>query len=390
MLRALAHQTMWHVVVRLVSAACSFLLFSLIARKLADAETQSAFFFLFSLGFGLAALRLFAQLATAMNGQARSTVRLQQVRQGLGYLALTLPLTVPLLGIILWIHTSSVFVVIVACLVVCLAAIDCDLLRAVVHRGPIFPSAFAVGTIFALIGLSLHPQPDFKAVCFWILVQWIPVSALNIAAVRRLQRCRVPRTGSKHWLHFASVLLLAVFDGLILNAPFLGWFTPSPSTGIDLSLGIRVFVASLPMQPLLLHWANSEALAKLTKHMRVGIALGFSMVLLISGVFAGIAFMLLYILVSGKPANTTAFVIYLLLLASYSFYASQMRLSAWKLHTYHRLGVLVVVLFIFVVAFGLYEPSLRLSALKVGLLQAFSLLACALALNLLSRWKTVR
>lgn len=171
-LRTLAHQTIWHVAVRLMSSAGSFLLFSLIARKLADAQAQLAFFFLFSLGFGLAALRLFAQLAAAMNGQARSTVRLRQARQGLGWVVCILPFAAPLIGAILWIHTGSLFVVAVACLVACLAAVDIDLLRAVVHRGPTFSSAFAVGTLVALIGLSLHPQPDLNAVCFWILVQW--------------------------------------------------------------------------------------------------------------------------------------------------------------------------------------------------------------------------
>lgn len=218
----------------------------------------------------------------------------------------------------------------------------------------------------------------------------VPVSACNIAALRRLRGCRVPWTGSGHSAHLASLLLLAVFDGAVLNAPFLGWFTPSPSTGVDLSLGVRVFVASLPMQPMLLHWANSEALAKLAKRMRVGIALGFSMLLLSSGVLAGTAFMLLYILVSGKPAGTTAFVVYVLLLASYSLYASQMRLSALRLRAHLRLGVLVVVLFAYAVAFGLFAQSLSQSALKVALLQAFSLLTCALALNLLSRSKTAR
>jgi hypothetical protein len=387
--RRLAAQTALHVFARLASSACSFLLFSLIARKLPDEQTQRAFFFLFSLGFGLATLRLFAQLAAAMDGHARSTVRLRQARLGLLFVVRTLPIAVPLLGAIAGIHTRDPLTVAIACIIACLAALDIDLLRAVVHRAPTFSTTFAFGTLVSLIGLYLHPNPGFGAVCLWMLVQWIPTAVLNIACLARLRhRASHGSRGAPRVLpptHLGSLLLLAVFDGAILNAPFLGWFVPTPQVGVDLSLAMRMFVASLPMQPLLLHWANSPALAGLAAKMGVGLALAFSLMLSASGIVAGTAFMLLYVFVSGKQAGVGVFTLYVMLLASYCLYAAQMRLSAPKLAGHQRLLTLAALLLVYGAAFCLNVQGLQHSALKIGLLQSLTLVGCALAFNRLSR-----
>ena len=386
----LARQTIWHVAARLVSSACSFLLFTFIARKLDDAEAQRAFFFLFTLGFGLATLRLFVQLAAGINGQRRASVRLRQARKGLICVIKSLPYAVPLLGISLWFHTGNLIVVAVACFVTCLVAIDIDLFRAVVHREPSFSSTFTFGTLIALAGLSLHSNPDLESVCFWILVQWIPVGLFNSFIFTRLADKRMPTGETGRPTHLASILFLAIFDGAILNTPFLGWFTPPPSTGVDLSLGIRVFVASLPMQPMLLHWANSNALAELAENMGMGLATSLSMLLLISGVISGSAFIFIYIMVTGKQVSAVAIIIYFVLLLSYSYYVSQMRLSAPLLTVNIRIGVLSVFLLVYVISFVIFEPILLLSALYIGLLQAFTLSTCALALALMSRRVMIR
>jgi hypothetical protein len=119
--------------------------------------------------------------------------------------------------------------------------------------------------------------------------------------------------------------------------------------------------------------------------MRVSIESGFSLLLLISGLLTGSAFMLMHILVSGKPLNMTAFMVYLMLLSTYSLYVSQMRLSALSLEGRHRLWVLITLLLVYVVLFILYEPIFEHSALKIGLLQSLVFLACAITFQMLSK-----
>jgi hypothetical protein len=221
-----------------------------------------------------------------------------------------------------------------------------------------------------------------------MLVPWLPVALGNVFSLHRWGRLRrLPAGRGAHaqaWLHLTSLLLLAIFDGLILNAPFMGWFTPSAKTGIDLTLIVRVFVASLPLQPLLLHWANSPALGRLARALHVSAAACFSLLLCVSGLGAGSLFFLTYGMVSGKSTTIMVFLLYMVLLASYSLYAAQMRFNGPRMRASHRLINLGGVAVTYLGCLWVLRESLEQSTWAIVVLQCLALLGANFLLRVRS------
>ena len=183
-----------------------------------------------------------------------------------------------------------------------------------------------------------------------LLIQWLPVCLLNIFAWQRIFWRSRGDTLSRGIV--AGTLVLASFDGLVLNVPFLGWLRLSASTSLDLALVVRVFVASLPLLPLMLHWTNSPAFSHVCTRWHLQPKTGFVLGLVVSGLVTGGAFLGSYILITRQPVSVTVFFLFFLILTAYSFYASQMRFASGRLGPGKRLRILIPVALLYLGALG--------------------------------------
>lgn len=367
----LVHQAALHLVARLGSVGLSFLLFAWIGRVLPAPEATKAYFFSFALGFGLATARMTLQLGAAINGEARLAQRGREAHHGLVILRCILPLLALGVGGVTWVYTSNPVLVVLAMVITVLAAPDLDLLRGIVERSSLFALSFSTGSLLALALLQWILPKTLTGVVLALLAQWLPVCILNGPAIRRMwsgtRKARLPVSV------VLGTLALAGFDGLILNAPFLGWLPSTTQTSLDLALVMRVFVASLPMLPLLLHWSNSAAFRHLSDGFGVSVYAGFVLGLLFSGLLAGCAFLATYVLISGQTVSLTVIGMYATLLLAYSLFAPQMRLAATHLPAGRRIHILAAAAIVYLVALAVVVHSGPLHAYIVVLLQALAL-----------------
>lgn len=319
----LARQAALHLTARLASVGLSFLLFAWIGRVLEPAEATRAYAFAFGFGFLLATVRLALQLAAAVAARQRLTQRLREALGGLALLRWMLGPLAMAAALMGWLHTQSWVIAAAAAGVAVVAAADVDLLRGVMGRTSLFAPGFALGSLISLAMLELALPHTGTGAVTALLLQWLPLCLLNARAAKRLFR-RLPRTLAAGWA-LAATLMLAGFDGLVLNAPFLGLVALPVPVALELSVAMRVFVASLPLLPLLLHWSNSPAFDELCGRFRMSLETGFMLTLLASGAAAGAIFLAAYAGVAEQPVGVTSAALYLALLAGYAIYAPQMR-----------------------------------------------------------------
>lgn len=349
-MRQLLHQAGLHLGARLASVGLSFLLFAWIGRVLSGPDAAQAYFFSFALGFGLATARMCLQLGSAVNGLARLAQRGREAARGLQIQRQLLPCLTLAIGAVAWLHTQDILLVLATCIVVVLAAPDVDLLRGITGRTSLFSLTFASGSLLSLVLLEWWLPHTLQGVVLALLAQWLPVCLINVPALKRVfRRSRVtpPALGL-----VVGTLALAGFDGLVLNAPFLGWLHLTTDASLDLALVMRVFVASLPMLPLLLHWTNSPAFGQLCAAWGLRQGTGLLLGLFVSGLAAGGAFLITYVVVAQQSVGAHVVFLYLILLLAYSLYASQMRFVSSRLSSLQRLYKLAAVAFVYLAALG--------------------------------------
>lgn len=371
----LIHQTALHLGARLGSVGLSFLLFTWIGRVLSAPEAVKAYFFSFALGFGLATARMSLQLGAAITGEARVAQRRRDANHGLTILLCILPLLALGVGCVTWIYTSNPALVVLAMMITVFAAPDMDLLRGIVGKSSLFAFYFSAGSVLSLMLLQWVLPRTLNGVVLALLAQWLPVCMLNGPAMRRLWRG--PRKGRLRVSVVLGTLALAGFDGLILNAPFLGWLPSSSQASLDLALVMRVFVASLPMLPLLLHWSNSAAFGRMCDGVGLSIQAGFLLGLLISGLMAGGAFLSIYMLLAKQTVSQAVIGLFALLLLSYSLFAPQMRFAATRLAAGQRIRLLAVVALTYLAVLGFVAHIGPAQTQMVVLLQALALTGSA-------------
>lgn len=372
----LVHQATIHLASRLGSVGLSFLLFAWIGRVLTTPEATNAYFFSFALGFGLATARMTLQLGSAIDGNDRSSQRARAARQGLAILRAILPMLAIGVGCIAWIFTLNPLLALLATAVTLLAAPDIDLLRGIVGRSSIFAASFSAGSLLALVLLQWVLPRTLTGVVLALLIQWMPVCVLNASAIRRMlsDTRKIRPTASMIF----GTLTLAGFDGLILNAPFFGWLPSSDQTSHDLALVMRVFVASLPILPLLMHWSNSTSFGRLCNGFGVSLQTGFMLGLLTSGLFAGCLFLSSYAAISKQPVGVNVIGMYVMLLGAYSLFAPKMRFAATMLPSRQRIRLISIASVVYFAALAFATHSNLSTAIVIVSLQALTLAGTAL------------
>jgi hypothetical protein len=380
-MKRLLQQATIHLGARLGSVCLSFLLFAWIGRVLSAPDAARAYFLSFSLGFGFATARMCLQLGAGVNGLARGAQRFREALRGLHIQRRLLPLLVIGIGVVTWIYTYQVSLVIASMVVAIMSAPDFDLLRSIVGRASLFSTNFALGSLLALVLLEWVLPHTLAGVVLALLIQWMPTCLFNIPALKRTFKRSYDVVPSLEIT--AGTLVLAGFDGLVLNAPFLGWLHLSTNTSLDMAIVMRVFIASLPLLPLLLHWTNSPAFTHLCMRWHMRPETGFVLGLLVSGLSAGTVFLGVYIGIAHLPVSIDVPFLFVLLLAVYSFYASQMRFASVRLVAMERLRILIPIALVYLgtlgvlVNWGTERPAILVMTQAMALAGAGWLLARA-------------
>lgn len=324
-MKRLATQAALHLGARVLSALLSFALFAWVGKVLSPNDSVQAFQFLFVLGFAIAAARACLHLSARVDGMARSGQRLRSLRVGFSSLMwLLLPLGC-LVFVSIWLNTGNLVLAVLAVVIFVPAAFDADAVRSVLRRPSFFALAFSVGSGLAVAAVVWVLPHTLSGVVQSFLIQWLPVCLLNgvlLSRHRRLLTLRRARIAE-----LAKVLVAASFDGIVLNAPFFGLIMLQTQVALDISLVIRIFVAALPLLPLLMHWSNSPDFPLLCKRAGVSTQIGFSLALLVSGLVFGIGFTAFYHYTNHSELNPTTILGFAIILFTFSIYFSQARFS---------------------------------------------------------------
>ena len=318
---------------RLFSALLSFLVFAQVAAALPAGASARVMFFSFAFGFALATFRSFHVVTAGITGGESRAQRMRRVRAAsravFGLAAVLSP------GTALLLHAQGVGwgVALAGSLLTVVCAPDPDLARAVLRRSPLLPLQTAAGGALGSVLILVVPSPDEAVCALAFLLQWAPVAIYQMAFGRRLvrpvvvgrdRRSRMARSG------IAVGLLLAGFDGAILNAPFILALPLPAIAALDLAVGNRLFVASLALFSLVASWVISGDMPRLARRVGVATPLVFIAMQSTCGLLLGSLYAALYAYIAGNRVSGTALLVFVLVLLSYTCHAAAIRFAALR------------------------------------------------------------
>ena len=206
---------------------------------------------------------------------------------------------------------------------------DLDLPRAVAGRAPLLPwlTAFGGSMGAALLWTQTNLTQEVAATAF--LLQWAPVAIYTAIFGRRLIRLYAPiaPAANKRPQVTLSSLLISVFDGAVLNAPFILSLPVAPTTAIQLALGNRLFVSSLAVFSLISSLMLTGDLQKIARRFDINIGVTFAATQFVAAFAIGSAYAIMYELISNEPIGMVAEGIGVFLLSSYVLHATAIRFS---------------------------------------------------------------
>jgi len=371
-----------HLATRLVSGLLSFYLFSVIARQYSIVDAKQIYFFLFLLGFFTAAQRALATVSAGIVPSSRRSAKLTDVHRAIVQVVLGACLMMPLAGVILSSGTSDPWVIASAVLIVGLCGLDVDLLRAAVGRSPAFPVAFALGSVLAVACISLPVAPAPRLAFAAVLLQWVPVCLLNLWMARRFAvraGLSLRLVGFRQSLMTLALLIVALFDGVLLNLPFLLGDRVPAQLGVELAVVVRVHVASLLLFPLVQYWSNSGAILQIVRRTGLGTSVTYGLSQALAGIVAGTVFAIAYVLLSGKQINLMQCLGFAVLLGSYCVLSTAIRFKGRDAAALRLMPGLLVLLTLFAFALPALLASPVSSVLAVNALQGtFMMLGAAM------------
>lgn len=377
-----------HTAVRVVSGVLSLYLFALVARLYPANEVKDLYFFLLIFGFAVSALRTLANVSAGLHVTHSKAAKLRRVKSATGEVLLASLLVVPVAVWLLSQHARQPALLTCASVVLVGCGIDSDPLRALVDRPARFAALFAFGSALAVAWLLVMAPGRTDHAVIAMLLQWVPVAAVNLACLRRIGvdsiaagLCRL----RNDVVSVGTLFVVAIFDGFVLNLPFLLGGRASAAVGIDAAVVIRIFSASLIMFPLILHWSNSSTLAQVAR--RVGVAPGtayFSMQAT-SAIVCGLVFGLAYAWLSQQRLGLPQLGMFAALVVAFCAYTTAARFGG-RLASGRVLAPALSTVAACTLAGGLYlvtRPAAH--ALAIAALQCTALLFGGLAIHGVAR-----
>jgi hypothetical protein len=321
---------------RFLSALLSFGVFSQVASTLAPAAAAQVLFFSFVLGFCLATLRTFHLVAAAVVGTESRSRKLRRLRHAASTLRRVMLCAVPAVFALLLAQGVGWPAALGGAALVALCGQDLDLVRSVVGRPPVLPLLTTVGGALGMGLLLASPSPSVGMCAAAFLVQWLPAAVQQVMYGRRWLAAPSAHEGARKTLSHrlgdtAGLFLTAVFDGAVLNAPYLIVIPLAATAAVDLALGYRLFVASLALFSLIASWVISGDLQRLAARHAVRPATAF--VVLQTGVClaTGGAYAVVFHLIAHKPVGPTALLVFVLVTVAYVVHSAGLRFLVPKL-----------------------------------------------------------
>ncbi|MDH5670737.1 MAG: hypothetical protein OEZ06_01220 [Myxococcales bacterium] len=317
----------------------SFLLFGLVGERLSEGDARDVYFFSFALGFCVVALRTFCTLSAHLHSQPSRSAKLKQVRA----VARTLPLASAAVGLVAVLvlrnYGLSWPLVLTTTTIITLSGFDGDLVRAVVRGTARFPSIFGSGSVLALLYLWLFGPTDREGGCIAFVLQWVPVVVSNVFAYLRMVNAGPIRSvkSARERGRVSANMLLALFDGGVLNAPFLVHLDLPVGEALDLSIATRFYASSLPLLPLLVHWSNSGRLRRVSERLRIAEHALFGWLTGLAAGLAGLLFAFLFSVVSSHVVNRNQIFMFAALVVSYSIYCALVRYGMHRISSRVRI-----------------------------------------------------
>lgn len=372
---------------RIVSALLSFAVFAQVARVLPPPVAARVLFFSFVFGFGLATFRTFHLITAGIRGSETRSAKLRRIRNAAGTLAMMSLVLAPIAWGLLIAQSIAWPVAMAGVVLTVLCGHDVDLARSVLGRQPLLPVLTAAGSVVGSLSLVSAEQPtaDLCAVAF--LLQWAPVAAYNLTFGWRLLRSKgtVRTTAASRARRIGatlSTLLLSLFDGAVLNAPFIV-ATPLPAvSALNLALGNRLFVASLALFPLISSWVVSGDMDRIASRFHVRPALMFVSMQVGVSLVAGCAYVGVYQGIVGAHVGPVAVAIFVATLLAYVVHSAGIRFVSHRIVTPARTLCYASVLTLYY-AFMLWENALGSADYRVIVASVFVTLV---APPLLIRW----
>jgi hypothetical protein len=313
---------------RVLSAGLSLVLFALVSRACSPEDAKAIYFFTFTYGFIVQALRTTANLLASVEGQGRRGPKLARVSSTASRL-LPLNLVVAAVSLVLLrVQQVPWWGAALAALLVPLAAVDTDLIRAALGRGPRFALIFLAGGLLSVAVLSIPGEVSVTRGCVAMAVQWVPSSLVAAKALWRLRRGGEARARVAFRRdHLLATMGASLYDGVVLNTPFLVGGVGVVS-GLELSVTMRLFVSSLVLVPLVLHWSNSGVLGRLAAKCRWSEPRLYFVAVLVPGVLGTAALALGLTFLSGRTVTVVELGLSVVLLAAYAVFARGVRYRA--------------------------------------------------------------
>ena len=326
----LAHAVLTTLAARTLSGVVSFLVFAQVVKLLPEPDAARVLFFSFSFGFALATLRAFHLIASAIIGSESRTERLRRVRNAartLGVLGLLLTPVIWALvsaqGVGPWVTGTAVGLAL-------LCGFDLDLARAVVGRQPALPVLTATGGLLGAGLLLWLPTPTVHSCALAFLMQWVPPACYHIRYAWRILRPRArgrsPVLSSlARTSKLAGTLLMAVYDGAVINAPFILVLTLPAIQAVELALGNRLYVASLALYALIGNWVVSGDIERLARRLKLSSAATFAGSQFLAAAAIGSAYAALYAAIAQSAVGLAPMAIFLATLTGFVAHTTAIR-----------------------------------------------------------------
>ncbi len=327
---------------RVLSALLSFGVFAQVAALLPPASAARVLFFSFVFGFCLATLRTFHLIAAGVVGGEPRTRKLRRMRGAAQTLRRFMFWAGPAVLALLLGQGVGWPVAAAGAALVVLCGQDLDLARSALGRYPVLPWLTAAGGLLALLLLTLRPASEATCAMAFV-VQWVPAAVFQLAyGGRLLPRLKRESGRSSPWYRrlgdTTGLFLTAVFDGAVLNAPFLVVVPLAAAAAVDLALGNRLFVASLALFSLIASWVISGDIHRMAA--RASLRPATTFVLLQLGVcfVTGTVYAFVYQAIAHKPVGPAAFIVFMLTSLAYVIHSAGLRYLAPRLPV--RAGVI--------------------------------------------------
>ena len=383
----LLREALMHLFARGLSAVLSSSVFSLIARMNGAPDAKVVFFFMFGTGFVAAFLRSFCLFSAGLRGGERRTARLRQIHVLVRRYVRLSPLFALATVAVLSTQDVPTWLLVASAAVLVSAGLDSDLLRAALGQGPRFSLVFALGNLAAVLWLlTFGGGRSIGGLA--VLFPWGAVALFNLALLVRLRgrpSARHSRRTALPAQHLPAALLTALYDGAVLNLPFIAGSSLSPAAGVDLSVALRLFSSAQPFFPLVNHWASSGRIQRLARRLHTSDTVLYAAMLVLSGWAASIVFITLYWAVGKGTVTLAQYLIFSALLASIALFIGAARFATLALPPHWRVRQLAVGLALYLGTWFLLTSISQIGAVLAGALQACALSSVALSTFCLAR-----